>query len=128
MTKKWFRLTKLMAGRLSSEFTQTFIFPQTLNNRLQHSRRATQLRQFKPDSDFGSIFFLNYNARACSVSLHLAQLTQVGKPKCILAWQTLTRRVGGSSSSSRAKTVFRIETVGRVFQRNVKSVGSPRES
>ena len=66
------RLTELTAGSFSSEFTQICIFLQAFNNRLHHSRRATQLRQFEPDSDFGSIFFLNYNARACSVNLHLA--------------------------------------------------------
>ena len=56
MTKRLSRLTELTAGCLSSEFTQTFIFFQSLNNRVQHSKRATQLRQFEPDSDFGSIF------------------------------------------------------------------------
>ena len=72
--KKLPRLTELTAGRLSPEFTQTLIiYIQTFNNRLHHSRRATQLCQFEPDSDFGSIFFLNYNARACSVNLHLAK-------------------------------------------------------
>ena len=40
-------------------------------------------RQFEPDSDFSSIFFLNYNVRACSVNLHLAELTRLGEPKCI---------------------------------------------
>ena len=68
--KKLPRLTKLMASRLSPKYIQTLIFLQTLNNRLHHSRRATQLRQFEPDSDFGSIFSLNYKARACSVNLH----------------------------------------------------------
>ena len=71
-TRKLPRLTELTAGSFSSEFTQICIFLQAFNNRLHHSRRATQLRQFEPDSDFGSIFFLNYNARACSVNLHLA--------------------------------------------------------
>ena len=85
--KKLPRLTELTAGRLSPEFIQTLIFLQTFNNRLHHSRRAAQLRQFEPDSDFGSIFFLNYNACACSVNLHLAKLTRVGEPKCIPAWQ-----------------------------------------
>ena len=77
--KKLPSLTELTAGRLSSEFTQTLIFLQTFNSRLHHSRRATQLRQFEPDSDFGSIFFLNYNAQACSVNLHLAKLTRPGR-------------------------------------------------
>ena len=81
------RLTELTAGRLSPEFTQTLVFLQAFNKRLHHSRRATQLRQFEPDSDFGSIFFLNYNARACFVNLHLAKLTRVGEPKSIPAWQ-----------------------------------------
>ena len=52
MTKKLPRLTELTAGCLSSEFTQTFIFLQALNIRLQHSTCATQLRHFEPDSDF----------------------------------------------------------------------------
>ena len=68
-----------MAGRFRSEFTQTFIFIQAFNDRLHHSRRATQLRQFEPDSDFGY-------ARACSLktlNLYLAELTRVGEPKCI---------------------------------------------
>ena len=82
MTKMLPRLTELTAGRLSSEFTQTFIFLQALNNRLQHSRRATQLRQFEPDSDFGSIFIVNYKPRARSVSLRLASQSAYrhGKP------------------------------------------------
>ena len=54
--KKLPRLTELTASRLSPEFIQTLIILQTLNNRLHHSRRATQLRQFEPDFDFGSIF------------------------------------------------------------------------
>ena len=96
------RLTELTAGRLSPEFIQTVIFLQTFNNRLHHSRRATQLRQFEPDSDFGSIFFLNYNARACSVNLHLTKLTWVGEPKCISAWQKVFpgRRVTLPSKAS----------------------------
>ena len=85
--KKLPRLTELMAGRFSPEFIQTLIFLQTFNNQLHHSRRATQLCQFEPDSDFGFIFFLNYNARACYVNLHLAKLTWVGEPKCIPAWK-----------------------------------------
>ena len=93
---------ELTAGRLSPEFIQALIFLQTFNNRLHHSRRATQLRQFEPDSDFGSIFFLNYNARACSVNLHLAKLTRVGEPKCIPAWQKVFsgRRVTLPSKAS----------------------------
>ena len=96
------RLTELTAGRLSPEFMQTVIFLQTFNNRLHHSRRATQFRQFEPDSDFGSIFFLNYNARACSVNLHLTKLTRVGEPKCISAWQKVFpgRRVTLPSKAS----------------------------
>ena len=96
------RLTELTAGRLSPEFTQTLIFLQAFNNRLHHSRPATQLRQFEPDSNFGSIFFLNYNARACSVNLHLAKLTRVGEPKCIRAWQKvfLGRKVTLPSKAS----------------------------
>ena len=87
--KKLPHLTELTAGRLSPEFMQTLIFLQTFNNRLHHSRRATQLRPFEQDPDFGSIFSLNYNARACSVILHLAKLTRVGEPKCIPAWQNV---------------------------------------
>ena len=83
MTKTLPRLTELTAGRLSSEFTQTFIFLQVYNDRFHHSRHATQLCQFEPDSDIGSIFFLKYNACACSLNLHLAELTRVGQPKCI---------------------------------------------
>ena len=90
------------AGRLRPESIQTLIFLQTFNNRLHHSRRATQLRQFEPDSDFGSIFFLNYNARARSVNLHLAKLTRVDEPKCIPAWQKVFpgRRVTLPSKAS----------------------------
>ena len=105
LQKKLPRLTELTAGCLSPEFTQTLILLQAFNKRLHHSRRATQPRQFDPDSDFGSIFFLNYNARACSVNLHLAKLTRVGEPKCIPAWQkvfpgrrvTLPSKVSGSA-------------------------------
>ena len=95
-------LIEVTASRLSPEFIQTLIFLQTFNNRLHHSRRAIQLRQFEPDSDFGSIFFLNYNARACSVNLHLAKLTRVGEPKCIPAWQKVFpgRRVTLPSKAS----------------------------
>ena len=85
--KKLPRLTELTAGRLSPEFARTLIFLQAFNKRLYHSGHVTQLRQFEPDSNFGSIFFLNYNARACSVNLHLAKLARVGEPKCIPAWQ-----------------------------------------
>ena len=101
-TKMLPRLTELTAGRLRPESIQTLIFLQTFNNRLHHSRRATQLRQFEPDSDFGSIFFLNYNARARSVNLHLAKLTRVGEPKCIPAWQKVFpgRRVTLPSKAS----------------------------
>ena len=96
------RLTELTAGRLSPEFTQTLVFLQAFNKRLHHSRRATQLRQFEPDSDFGSIFFRNYNARACFVNLHLAKLTRVGEPKSIPAWQKVFpgRRVTLPSKAS----------------------------
>ena len=83
-----------MAGRLSSEFTQTLIFLRAFSNRFHHSRHATQLRQFEPDSDIGSIFFLNYNAHAYSVNLHLAKLTRVGEPKCIPAWQKFSQVEG----------------------------------
>ena len=59
------RTTKKVApfDRVNGWLSQSWIH--TDFNRLHHSRRATQLRQFEPDSDFGSIFFLNYNARAC---------------------------------------------------------------
>ena len=83
MTRKLPRLTELMAGRLNSEFTQTLIFLQAFNNQLHHSKRATELRQFEPDSEFSSIFFLNHNARACSAILHFAKLTRVGETECI---------------------------------------------
>ena len=142
--KKLRRLTELTAaGRLSPELTQTLIFLQAFNKRLHHSRRATQLRQFEPDSDFGSIFFLNYNARACSVNLHLAKLTRVGEPKCIPAWQNVFpgRRVTlPSKASGPARRVAllvpaelslcfaSLETIRRVFQRNVRKVGSPKVS
>ena len=100
--KKLPRLTELTAGRLSPEFTETLIFIRAFNKRLHHSRRATQLRQFEPDSDFGSIFFLNYIARACSVNLHLAKLTRIGEPKCIPVWQKVFpgRRVTLPSKAS----------------------------
>ena len=100
--KKLPRLTELTAGRISPKFTQTLIFIQAFNKRLHHSRRATQLRQFEPDSNFGSIFFLNYNAHACSVNLHLAKLTRIGEPKSIPAWQKVFpgRRVTLPSKAS----------------------------
>ena len=89
--KRLTHLTELTAGRLSSEFTQTFIFLQVLNNWLQHSTQ----HKFVSSSQtpiLAPFFFLNYNACACSaVSLHLAKLPRVGEPKCIPAWQNVPR-------------------------------------
>ena len=122
--KKVRRLTELTAAsRLSPEFTQILIFLQAFNKQLYHSRRATQLHQFEPDSDFGSIFFLNYNTHACSWIYSFAKLTRVGKPNCIPAWQkvfpgrrvTLPSKASGLARwvallvlDSWAKSVFRI--------------------
>ena len=101
-TKKVAPFDRVNGWPSQSWFTQTLMSLQAFNKRLHHSRRATQLRQFEPDFDFGSIFFLNYNARACSVNLHLAKLTRVGEPKCILAWQKVfpSRRVTLPSKAS----------------------------
>ena len=57
------------AGRLSSEFTQTFTFLQAFNDLLHHSRRAVlTTSSVRGRLHFVSIFFLNYNARACMLS------------------------------------------------------------
>ena len=86
-TTKLPRLTELTAGRLSSEFTQTFIFLQALNNRLQHSRRVTQLRQFEPGRLRFWFHFHSQLQRSCmlSVSLHSAELTRVNHAAVILS-------------------------------------------
>ena len=84
VTKTLHRLTELTTGRLSSEFTQTvYILLHAFTNRLHNGRCATQLRQFESNFNFGSIFFLIDNARACSVNLHSAELTRECEPKCI---------------------------------------------
>ena len=121
MTKKLPSLTELTADRLSFEFTQTFIFLQTF----------TKIDSTSADmqDNFVSLSQIPILARfSFSITTSTFGWVDLGRRAKVYTgvWQKVF--LGRTVTLGRAKSVFHIEMVWWVFQRNVRKVGSPRVS